>query len=536
MKIVQRFFMLMLVVFTTGLVQPIEANANSIIKKVDAFPDFDNDGYADLAIGIPGKTVNGASSAGAVEVIYGTVKGLRANDSVYFSQSNALLGNAPAEDDRFGHALTTADFNNDGFTDLAVGIPGETVNGDVAAGAVQVIYGHEDGLLIIAEIGGGSNATWWHQDSPGILDVTEPDDRFGSALTAGDFNDDGYPDLAIGTPGEGIDGLAGGGAVHILYGSAHGLTAVNDQLWHQNSAGILDTAESGNSPEEFGVPGDAFGYALEAGDFNDDTYTDLIIAAPQEFWPDAAPGAVHVLYGSASGITAAGNQQFYGGSLPIAGDPGTWFGLKLGHGDFDGNGVDDLAIQSNTDGHYAKIHLVYGYNNGLGTAVPILTPLSFSNPNANELTLFDLYGFALEGADFNDDGKDDLAVGIPGHDGAGAVQILFGSDTGLTETDFQWWSQDTSNIADSSEGGDFFGRSLTHGDYNGDGKADLGIGVPGEQIEFGGGVPNPDHGAVQVFYNDGSGISDLNNQFWYQNSPGLPGSSAPDDWFGGALP
>ena len=99
-----------------------------------------------------------------------------------------------------------ADFNGDGFHDMAVGVPFADDN-EPDAGAVHVIFGSEFGLLAFgAEI--------LTQDSLAI-DASEEDDRFGFALAAGDFNGDGLDDLAIGAPGE--DGAAG--AVYVLYGS-----------------------------------------------------------------------------------------------------------------------------------------------------------------------------------------------------------------------------------------------------------------------------------------------------------------------------
>src|SRR5262245_36665004 len=85
-----------------------------------------------------------------------------------------------------------ADFNGDGYSDLAIGVPGEEVGGKKQAGAVNVIYGSATGL----SAGGGDTGVppnqLWTQDSPGVLGVAEKEDAFGSAIAAGDFNGDGY--------------------------------------------------------------------------------------------------------------------------------------------------------------------------------------------------------------------------------------------------------------------------------------------------------------------------------------------------------
>src|SRR5690606_8314692 len=107
----------------------------------------------------------------------------------------------------------------------------------------------------------------WSQDSPGIDGIAEPGDGFGRSLTTGDFDDDGYADLAIGVPSDN-----GEGAVNIIYGSADGLDAAGDQRWTQDSAGVLGIAE------RF----DSFGSSLAAGDLDGDGRDDLAIGVPGE--------------------------------------------------------------------------------------------------------------------------------------------------------------------------------------------------------------------------------------------------------------
>ena len=65
-------------------------------------------------------------------------------------------------------------------------------------------------------------------------------------MASGDFDGDGKDDLAIGAPGEDIGAIADAGAANVLYGSAAGLTATGDQLFHQNATGVLGVAEAGD--------------------------------------------------------------------------------------------------------------------------------------------------------------------------------------------------------------------------------------------------------------------------------------------------
>jgi hypothetical protein len=72
-----------------------------------------------------------------------------------------------------------ADFDNDGFADLAIGVLLEDIGGVLDAGAVNVLYGTGGGLS------GTGNQVFW-QGSPGVVGTPEVDDEFGTALVGSD--------------------------------------------------------------------------------------------------------------------------------------------------------------------------------------------------------------------------------------------------------------------------------------------------------------------------------------------------------------
>jgi hypothetical protein len=162
-----------------------------------------------------------------------------------WSQNSSGVQGGSEVQDYFGGALSSGDFNNDGFNDLAIGVPEEDF-GMINAGVVQILYGSSTGLQ--ASGTGGPNDQLWSQDSSNVEDLVEERDEFGSALGSGDFNGDGFADLAIGVPFESVGTVDGAGAVHVLYGAssglqASGLGAPSDQFWYQGSGSMTDTAE-----------------------------------------------------------------------------------------------------------------------------------------------------------------------------------------------------------------------------------------------------------------------------------------------------
>jgi FG-GAP repeat len=471
--------------------------------------DFDGDGFADLAVGVPLEDVGAAVDAGAVNVLYGGPAGLSDAGNKFLNED--LLGGAAEEGDRFGSALGAGDFNGDGFCDLAVGIPGKDAGAEAEAGATRVLYGGPAGL-------NAGNTQLWTQNDPGIADAAEAGDRFGGALTAGDFDHDGFDDLAIGVPGEDVGAAIDGGAVHVLYGTAQRLTDVNSQFWTRDDADIADAAETG----------DRFGSALTAGDFDGDGFADLAIGIPgADVGGVAEAGAVTILYGRATRLSAVGSQTFDQATPDVedCAETGDHFGSALASGDFNGDGFGDLAIGvPDEDAAVAvdagAVNVLYGTPGKLTATGSQLWDQD--SPNVGDgADAGDHFGSALASGDFDGDGFADLAIGVPDEDvgaivDAGAVNVLYGRNTGLSDVGNQVWHQDQAAVEDVAEDGDHFGCALATGDFNGNGFADLAIGVPGEDV---GAVV--DAGAVNVLYGTALRLSAVNDQFWSQASANI---------------
>ena len=478
------------------------------------------------------------------------------------------------------------DFNGDGVGDLAIGVPFEDIGNVQDAGAVNVIYGSTSGLTA----GGGATGVpvnqFIHQNSPAVPGTAEGGDQLGRALTSGDFDDDGFSDLAIGVPFEDTSNnqVDDGGLVLIVFGLANGLDLTRTQ----------ELIEDDGS--------DQFGLSLAWGDFDDDGVADLAVGAPNrtvdtidfqtcDFEPPVflrctvepgQGGGVTVFYGERNvgfenprtDAFRQSNEYMFSSISNEVGDgaeDGDRFGETLAGGDFDNDGVDDLAIGApgnnmapiSVGGFFTPgtqnagaVHVVFGDSFGLGlrgsrnsgTEQPywVLTQdhVEFGNllgtgslPGSAETN--DIFGAAL--AVGRRAGRDHLYIGIPLEDlgsasDAGAVLELrnLESSTGLFDA-ATFWSQDTEGIGGAAESGDMFGFTLASADFNGDGAPDLGVGAPFEDLSVNG-SNRVNAGMVHAIYGAGSRLDAANDQVWQQGMPNF-GTSEPEnnDLFGYSL-
>jgi streptogramin lyase len=451
-------------------------------------------------------------------VLAGITQG--ADGNIWFTESQ---GN------RIGRITVTpvrnlrADFNGDGFADLAVGVAGEDIGTIVDAGAVNVIYGSSTGLH-------ATGNQQWYEGNNGVPGSPATGDEFGASVAAGDFNADGFADLAIGIP---FDFVAGqpDGAVQILFGSASGLTATGNQLLTRGF------------PSPFGQNDfpNAFGFALATGDLNGDGDADLAVGAPFENTNGSTDsGSATVYFGAPTGLgTGPAILRLDEPTLQGSNESYDWFGYALTIGDFNKDGFGELAIGIPFQTVSGKtgagtVDVVPGSQTGPDVASDVVW--SQDSPSiTGGAEIDDAFGGALATGDLNGDGSSDLAVGAPLEDigsivDAGGVNVILGSASGLTATGNQFWDQNSSGIAGTSEKGDEMGASLAIGDFNGDLKADLAAGAP---IEAVGSLAAA--GGINVILGSASGLVSPGNQFWDQNNSGILDQSEAGDEFGFSL-
>ncbi len=428
------------------------------------------------------------------------------DDSV-INPFESLLAAQSTQPVTFPQQFDACDFNNDGYDDIPTGVPGDGSDGP-DAGAVIVRTGDSSGP----------------SGQPMVLKPGGPGGEFGTSWDCGDFDDDGFDDLAIGAP----SANNGAGRIHIFAGSSSGLS----------EPGIAyDASSSGFPGAKEG--GDLLGWALASGDFNGDGHDDLAVGAPGE---DVAGivdiGAVTILYGSSSGLSTAGNvfsQRTSG--VAGAGEAGDYFGFSLESLDANGDGIDDLAVGipyedvgSQVDA--GSVQLLLGTGSGLGFAGDRLWSQATSGIRGSAEG-GDLFGYDLSAADTDQDGRDDLVVGVPGEDvgaveDAGYVMLIRGGAAGLTATFDRGWHQGSTGVVGTPESGDLFGENVAAADFGGDGFVDIAVGTPGEGVgqTQGSGSVIVLSGGLFYFYDARSSTSIT------QSFPGVPGIPESGDGFG----
>ncbi len=316
------------------------------------------------------------------------------------------------------------------------------------------------------------------QNTTGVLDSAQAGDRFGSVTVCGDFDKDGFDDVAVGVPRENHGTAIDAGAVNVLPGSGSGITAVDDQFWHQDVTGVVGSNETG----------DRFGSALASGDFNGDGFDDLAVGAPGEDITATDDGSVTVLFGSASGLVHAGNYSLHQSTPGVLGTPadGDGFGYEMTVGDFDNDGFDDLAVglwlkDVGNDPDAGLVAILYGSASGVnGDRDQTIHQENITPAAVGERA--DHFGRSMSVGDFNGDGYSDLLIGTPEEDlstviDAGAWTVVYGSATGLDPAVSWTVDQNSPGVASVAASFERFGWTAAAGDFNGDGIDDAAVGA-----------------------------------------------------------
>ncbi|MEU4112717.1 FG-GAP and VCBS repeat-containing protein [Streptomyces sp. NPDC027717] len=397
------------------------------------------------------------------------------------SLTGALGGTAAAAPAR---PKPRIDFNGDGYTDFAAGTPAGWAGGKWRVGDVTAFYGSAQGVT-------AARTTTLTQDSPNVPGSAENGDLFGAATAPGDFDGDGYTDLAVGAPLEDVGSDTNGGSLTILWGSPKGLTG---------GSTVADPAPSAH---------DRFGAALAAGDFDGDGRTDLAVGTNGS-----------TLYVLRKGISRGGRAGALATRpLPLRSAPEAGI-INLTAGDVNGDRRADLMVDGYsptlwTDGKY---HNVNYYVPGTSTGPSRTVAKKMPGGGAGAI------------GDIDADGYGDIVTGIwwgqskTGGPIGGTVQVTYGAAAGPSSRT-QTISEESGNVPGDSENWDKFGSSVALGDVNGDGRLDLAIGARQENLTLWGTV-NYGVGTVTVLTGSRGGVdTSTAPQYFYPGNHGVPGRS-----------
>ncbi len=292
----------------------------------------------------------------------------------------------------------------------------------------------------------------------------------GWNVVQGDFNGDGYDDLAF-------CGLYSSAAYIVFGNSGFG----GDYYMNSGADVVISTY-----PYQVA--------SLAVGDFNGDGYDDLLMGLPDSAYYSWR-GAALVFYGRSSWPSSLGMSDadvaIYdtvtgSGSGDAAGDLGTC----VAAGDVNGDGYDDLIIQAAGENPFGRVdagvvYLFYGGSLSSAYTVPGGEDARFAAPDAGDMLYWDGSQFyfvdnTLASADLNGDGKDEIILGLGWADGpsnsrsdAGEVHVIFG---GSYSGDYDLASL-SHTVVYGAEAGDMLSALGVLGDLNSDSFDDLIVGA-----------------------------------------------------------
>lgn len=407
---------------------------------------------------------------------------------------------------------TESDFNGDGIRDTAIADPEASDDGVPKAGAVHVVYG------------GGKGTVTLSQALDTIPGVPEPGDQYGYSLAVYDADLDGCSDLVVGSPYEDIGTWADSGSVHVIYGSPSGLNA--------GGRAVKEFYQGTDKPLGGGAEADDWvGYSVAAGKTSGGTPFLLIGSPGESIGTVEDAGGFYYVSGTAQTVTFNHQDTETGGAVPGVVEQDDRFGSTLAATSTHfAVGAPGEALGTTT---FAGGVAVFNHTLTSGYPKPLAGLGQDQDVISGAEEVGDQFGAALAMVPYRPSGATStteslLAVGVPGEDlsttvDAGAVQVFRLTASG-TFTETTWIDQNTADVDQESEAGDFFGKRLAAVNTSPNTTSTatttrLAIGVPGEESS----EEHADKGGVQIVPLVGApGASDA----WIDPGYGVPSGPA----------
>ncbi|WP_327183055.1 VCBS repeat-containing protein [Streptomyces sp. NBC_01334] len=367
-----------------------------------------------------------------------------------------------------------SDFNGDGIRDTAVADPEATVDGVAKAGEVHVVYGGGKGVLTVSQA---------PENIPG---APEAGDRYGDALAVYDADLDGCSDLVVGAPYEDLGTVPDSGLVQVVYGSTSGLNG--------GTKAVKEFLQGGDKPLGGGPETDDWvGYSLAAGKTSAGTPYLLIGNPGESIGAVEDAGGFYYIGGTAQTVAFVHQDTDTAGAVAGVAEQDDRFGSALAATPTHfavGTPGEALGTTTFAGGVAYFSHALTSNSpkplGGLGQDQDVIS-------GAEEVG--DQFGTALAMVPYRASGATStteslLVVGVPGEDlsttvDAGAVQVFKLAANG-TFTETAWIDQNTADVDQEAEAGDFFGKRLAAVNTSPNATSTatttrLAIGVPGEE-------------------------------------------------------
>lgn len=414
-------------------------------------------------------------------------------------------------------ATAITDFNGDGVEDIAVADAKAAVGGDAGAGLVRIVYGAGKGIAQI------------DQDLDWVAGSGEANDGFGEAIATVDYNQDGYTDLVVSTPGETVAGVSDAGMVDILFGGPSGLATGAVKTKH-----LEQGAGNGAISDSTGEAGDTMGKSLAAGTTAAGRPWILIGVPGESVGTEAKAGMAFYVYGD----TSRSLHQDLPTGVPGAPEAGDRFGASVtGDGNFFAIGAPGEDLDAAADAGQVALFSHTLDADGRPTSIGGVSQGNDAVTGAAETG--DEFGAALAMTAYRASATAGattsmLAIGSPGETttvaGAAkaqagrAVLVRINADSTWTYQRELRQGEADDTVSGTSEAGDRMGESLTAINTAPRQVATaasllVAVGTPGEAIGT-----ETQSGAIHVFSMLGAAGD---NDLWIEagDGDGIPGTS-----------
>ena len=406
----------------------VGSQANADIGRGGGVGDVNGDGYCDVMVNAVNYSSSDHIEEGKAFLWYGSANGLNEGEDGTFD--NAAWTVESEQDSAIINSVNSlGDVNGDGYGDIIL-CSRYYDNGEKDEGIDLIWYGAENGPNDGVN-GNPSNADW-------IIESNQTSGQLGVhplAVCSGDFNGDGFSDVAAGDGNYYVDDSYSG-VVLVWYGSKNGI--LNGSNGNPSNADWI----------AYGNTNSGFATSISSGDFNGDGFCDILVGSTGYDAEYTDEGAVFVWYGSGNGLNSGNNGYCSNAGWVAKSAQATG---QMGYssssvGDVNGDGFCDIVAGApyymNTYDNEGAVFLWYGNQQGLRNNLRLYNTDGSDIIDRTNLVSYD-FGVGLYAKSFmgRDKGLLQCEVKSQGEafstDGTGRSSQTSYTDLGLTGVELQ---------------------------------------------------------------------------------------------------